>query len=152
MLFPSLLFFLFYLSFSLFTLPIQFYQTIFCKSLNVTDLGLKTIFLFHCTKTFCYDEIVLMPLFSSNLWFTWELSISKNWKRHHYIYLIFLNRRRNFLNVAKRRKRIVIISKREKSFRKGDHSLKIIKKVSFFFYLNTIVHFLDYLWFQKNSI
>ena len=45
---------------------------------------------------------------------------------------------RSFLNVAERRKRTVNILKREKSFRMGDHFSKIIKKVSFFFYLNMI--------------
>ena len=53
-------------------------------------------------------------------------------------YLIFANKRSSFLKVAKRRKIIVNILKWKKSIRMRHHFLKIIKKVSFFFYLNMI--------------
>ena len=83
-LFHSLLFH-FNFSFSLIALPIQFYQTMFRKSMNVTNLGMWMIFFFHCTNTLSCSEIVLLPLLSSNLWSAWELSIFKNWKRLYYI-------------------------------------------------------------------
>ena len=42
------------------------------------------------------------------------------------------------LKVVERRKRIINILKRAKSFRMGDHFSEIIKRVSFFFYLSII--------------
>ena len=95
------------------------------------------IFSFHCTNTLYWDKIVLLSFFS-NHWSTWELSNSKNWKRHYYIYLIFEDKRRSFLKFAERRKRIGNIFKREKSFRIGDHFSEIIENVSFFLFLNMI--------------
>ena len=59
-LFPSLLFYFhFTFSFSFLSLPIQFYETIFWKSLCVTNLNLWMILFFRCTNTLCCGKIVL---------------------------------------------------------------------------------------------
>ena len=107
------------------------------STLLTNFLGFWMIFSFHCTNL-CWIETVLLPLFSSNIWSTWELSKSKSWKRHYYIYLIFGDERRIFLNISERRKRIVNILKREKSLRMGDNFSKNIKKIDIFLYLTTI--------------
>ena len=136
---PSCFIFTFIFSCSLVALPILFYQTIFCNSLCITDLGLWMILSFIFTLKYSllwWNSAIayyfLEPLMHVGTFQFWKL------KRHCYIYLIFGNKKKNFLNVAKKRKRIVNVLKRESSFRIKNHFSEIIKMVSFFFYLNMI--------------
>ena len=131
----SSIYFIFTLSFffSLAVLLFQFYQTVFCRSLYIIDLGLWMI---HSSTALIYlycGEIALLPLFSLNHWSMQVLSDTKNWKMHYRIYLILENKRRSFLSLTERRKRIKNILKRENSFRIGNNFLEIINmQVSFY--------------------